>query len=635
MPRIFGFEFTFNRKSSMPASTSPIPTGTALSPVPPENKDGALNIQYGSGGGYYGYYLDLDGTIVDDFQLINRYREMQIIAEVDEAIDQIINEMVIQDAGRMPVTLNLDNVDESTLDKKLTIRIQAEFDNLLKMMNFHKDAYSVVRAWYIDGRLYQHLVVDEEHPEEGIQELRVVDPRCIRKVREVTRKRHQETQMDLVEVQREYFVYNPMGFVAPTNIAGQTGSTASMLQYNGVKITLDAIAFTPSGLYDSNKRTVLSWLHKAIKPLNLMRMMEDSCVIYRVARAPERRVFYIDVGNLPKGKAEQYLYDIMQKYRNKLVYDVATGDVRDDRKFMSIMEDFWLPRREGGKGTEIVTLPAGQNLSEMEDVDYFRRKLYRALGLPPSRIDQGTGFNLGRASEISRDELRFGKFIHRLQVQFNTLFDQILEKQLRLKGVLTEQEWYRIKDSIRYDWQQDSYFEELKGQEMWTSRLNMLNQMDPYINKYFSTKWVTRNVLKFNDDEWAAIAEDFDGTAPVPDGEGGFTSVDDAGVPEDDAKKNPTFPNDLDDDADEVLASTNDETDDTDMHPAFGVDLKNDEKDENDEKKDKVKDEKDVTAPEEDADTDEEEKAEPEKDDQGFAKKKKAPFPKKNKSFPK
>jgi hypothetical protein len=341
---------------------------------------------------------------------------MQHVAEVDEAIDQIINEMVIQDAGRMPVSLNLDNVVD--LDEKTKIRVQAEFDGLLKQMHFHKDAYAVVRQWYVDGRLYYHLVVDESNPTEGIQELRLIDPRCIRKVREVVRKRHPETQMDIVEVQREYYAFNPMGFVQPTGRERRRQSI--MLQYNRRRMTKDSVAFCPSGLYDSNKRTVLSWLHKAIKPLNLMRMMEDSCVIYRVSRAPERRVFYIDVGNLPKPKAEQYLYDIMQKYRNKLVYDVATGDIRDDRKFMSIMEDFWLPRREGGKGTEITTLPAGQNLSEMEDVDYFRRKLYRALNLPPSRIDRVQGFNLGRASEISRDELRFIKFIHRMQAQFNT-----------------------------------------------------------------------------------------------------------------------------------------------------------------------------------------------------------------------
>lgn len=515
--RLFGFEFLrHDVEKEDPLSTRP--TGTKLSPVPPDNQDGALNIQYGAGGGYYGYYLDLDGTIVDDFQLINRYREMQVIAEVDEAIDQIINEMVIQDAGRMPVSINMDNVLD--LDEQTKLRIQAEFDGLLKQLHFHKDAYSVVRQWYIDGRIYYHLIVDEKDPEAGIQELRIVDPRCIRKVREVSRKRHDETQMDLVEVQREYFVYNPMGFVAPTTIAGQTGAQASMLQYNGVKITKDSIAFCPSGLYDSNKRTVLSWLHKAIKPLNLMRMMEDSCVIYRVSRAPERRVFYIDVGNLPKQKAEQYLYDIMQKYRNKLVYDATTGDIRDDRKFMSIMEDFWLPRREGGKGTEIVTLPAGQNLSEMEDVDYFRRKLYRALGLPPSRIDPGSGFNLGRASEISRDELRFSKYIHRMQVQFNTLFDQLLEKQLRLKNVLTEAEWNRVKDGFKYTWQLDSYFEELKGQEMWTSRLNLLMQVEPYINKFFSEPWVVRNILKFTDDEWEAIREEFAKDPALFDGDG-------------------------------------------------------------------------------------------------------------------
>lgn len=508
--RLFGFDFNdLRRKREQESQKSPVPSGTAHSPVPPENQDGALNVQYGGGGGYYGYYLDLDGTVADDFQLINRYREMQHVAEVDEAIDQIINEMVIQDDARMPVMANLDNVTD--FDEKTKIRIQAEFDGLLKQLRFHKDAYSAIRQWYVDGRIYYHLVVDEKDPKRGIQELRLIDPRCIKKIREVQRKRHQESQVDIIEVLREYYVYNPIGFISPSGAgSASVSTTASMLQYNGIKLTQESVAFVPSGLYDSTKKTVLSWMHKAIKPLNLLRMMEDSCVVYRIARAPERRVFYIDVGNLPKQKAEQYLYDIMQKYRNKMVYDVNTGEMRDDRKFMSIMEDFWLPRREGGKGTEITTLPAGQNLSEMEDVDYFRRKLYRALNLPPSRIDQGTGFNLGRASEISRDELRFIKFIHRLQVQFSTLFDILLERQLRLKNILTESEWARIKDNIEYEWQQDSYFEELKNQEIWTSRLTLLAQIEPYINKFFSSKWVTRNILKFGDDEWAAIHEEFD-----------------------------------------------------------------------------------------------------------------------------
>lgn len=509
--KLFGFQFDFNQKSTGNSSIQSIrPTGTALSPVPPENQEGAINIAYGGGGGHYGYYLDLDGAVVDDFSLINRYRDMQFVAEVDEAIDQIINEVVIQDAGRMPVSLDLDYVD--SLDEKLKIRIQAEFDSLLKQMNFHKDAYSLVREWYVDGRLYYYIIVDEASPERGILELRKVDPRTIRKIREVTRKRHEETQMDIVEVQREYYVYNPVGMTtAPGQQQPTGGAGAAMLQYNGTKIASDSIAFVPSGLYDQNKKTVLSWLHKAIKPLNLMRMMEDACVIYRIARAPERRVFYIDVGNLPKNKAEEYLNATMAKYRNKLVYDVNSGEMRDDRKFMSIMEDFWLPRREGGKGTEITTLPAGQNLSEMEDVDYFRRKLYRALNLPPSRVDQGTGLSVGtgRSTEISRDELRFNKFVHRLQVQFSTLFDQLLEKQLRLKNILSERDWYRIKDNIRYTWQTDSYFEELKSQDMWTSRLNLVALVDPYLNKYFSEDWVSREVLKFTEDERASMREEF------------------------------------------------------------------------------------------------------------------------------
>jgi len=517
VPALFGFEFNFNRTSSAPTTSLTKPTSNTISFVPPDNQDGALNVQFGSAGGYFGYYLDLDGSVVDDFQLINRYREMQIIAEVDEAIDQIINEIVVQDTDRLPVSLNLDFAD---LEAPIKARVHAEFINILKMMNFHKDAYTVLRQWYIDGRLYVHLMVDESAPKSGIQEVRIVDPRTIRKVREVARKRHQETQFDIVEVVREYYVFNPMGFVSPNGGQGMSTSAAGM-QTGGIRVASDAVAFCPSGLYDSNKKSVLSWLHKAIKPLNLLRMIEDSSVIYRVSRAPERRVFYIDVGNLPTQKAEQYLYSIMQKYRNKLVYDVATGEIRDDRKFMSMLEDFWLPRKEGGKGTEITTLPGGQNLGEMEDVEYFRRKLYRALGLPPSRIDQGQGFNLGRASEITRDELRFNKFIHRLQTQFGHLFDQILERQLRLKNIMTEREWYDVKDSIRYTWQQDSYFEELKMNEIMTTRLNLVSQIDPFVGRYYSEQFVKREILKLTEDEIVQIAEDNRESPPqVPPGMG-------------------------------------------------------------------------------------------------------------------
>lgn len=522
--RFFGWEFDSDSRSSNAATFTTKPTGTALSPIPPENQDGSMSIQFGASGGAYGYYIDLDNAVTDDFQLINRYRDMQYVAEVDEAIDQIINEIVIQEGGRMPVSLDMDYVTD--LEDEVKIRIQAEFDSILKQMNFHKDAYTVIRQWYIDGRIYYYCIVDEERPEDGIAELRLVDPRCIKKVREVTRKRHEETGADIIEVQREYYVYSPMGWQTPNQasspgVAG--GVSPSMLQYNGTKLTLDSVAFCPSGLYDSTRKTVLSWLHKAIKPMNLLRMMEDSCVIYRISRAPERRVFYIDVGNLPKQKAEQYLNDMMLKYRNKLVYNMDTGEIRDDRKFMSIMEDFWLPRKEGNKGTEITTLPAGQNLSEMEDVDYFRRKLYRALGIPPSRIDSGEGFSLGRSSEISRDELRFNKFIHRLQAQFNSIFDNILEKQLRLKHILTEQEWYRIKDNMRYTWQTDSYFEELKSNEMWTARLGLVQLTDPYLNKFFSEKWVMREILKMTEDEIATMREEMDEAGP----EGGPTGGDD------------------------------------------------------------------------------------------------------------
>lgn len=563
--KLFGFEFLRQNDDDRESPQSPIPSGTKLSPIPPDNRDGALNVQYGAGGGYYGYYLDLDGTTVDDFQTIQRYREMSFMAECDEAIDQIINELVIQDNGRMPVSLDLDDVVD--LDESVKVRIQAEFDGLLKQMQFHKDAYSVVRQWYIDGRLYYHLVVDEKDTEAGIQELRLIDPRCIKPVREVVRKRHPETQADIIEVQQEYYAFNPMGHMAPQ--AGMSSGSASAMMYNNsTRLTKDSVVFCPSGLYDSSKRVVLSWLHKAIKPLNLLRMMEDSCVIYRVSRAPERRVFYIDVGSLPKAKAEAYLEDIMKKYRNKLVYDVNTGEIRDDRKFMSIMEDFWMPRREGGKGTQIETLPAGQNLSEMDDVDYFRRKLYHALNLPPSRIDPGAGFNLGRASEISRDELRFSKFIHRLQVQFSTVFDQLLERQLRLKIILTESEWQRVKDNIKYTWQLDSYFEELKTQEMWTSRLNLLGMMEPYMNRFFSEPWVVRTILKFTDDEWAAIREDFTADPSLFTGPDEEPELDENGEPIDpemDENGDPIPTGDpLDAEADSILKTTSDDA------PPFG-----------------------------------------------------------------
>lgn len=527
MAKLFGWELIRSGEKDLHGRSTELKDGP-ISFVPPDDRDGALNVQFG-GGGYYGFALDVDISVVDDFSLINRYREMQLVAEVDEAIDQIINEIVIQDAARMPVSINLDVIEDDIIKEDIKARIRAEFDSILKLMNMHKDAYSIVRQWYVDGRLFYHLIIDDENAKKGIQELRSIDPRCIRKIREVQRKRHPETQAEILEVQREYYTFNPMGFVAPANGSGASITNVGMMQQNGIRITKESIAFVPSGLYDSNKKSVLSWLHKAIKPLNLMRMMEDSCVIYRVSRAPERRVFYVDTGSLPKIKAEQYLNDMMQKYRNKLVYDHTSGEIRDDRKFMSIMEDFWMPRREGGKGTEITTLPGGQNLSEMEDVDYFRRKLYRALNLPPSRIDAGAGFNLGRASEISRDELRFSKFIHRLQTQFTTLFDQILEQQLRLKGVITESEWHTIKDNIRYEWQKDSYFEELKSQEMWTSRLTLLQQAEPYIGRFFPESWINREVLKFTDDEVAAMREEMEESKASLDGIGGDDMSDDEG----------------------------------------------------------------------------------------------------------
>jgi hypothetical protein len=453
---------------------------------PPSNDDGALTI---TSAAYYGTYVDLDGTAKNEVELISRYREMAMQPEIESAIDDIVNEAIVQDDTGKIIEIVLDELQQPEKIKKA---IKAEFNQILRMLNYKNMAQDIFRRYYIDGRMYYHIIIDRENPTAGIKELRYIDPRKLRKVREMKKQKDPRTGADVMTVVNEYYIYN------------DKVSTGSAQNFGpiGVRITTDSIISVVSGLMDSRRAVVLSYLHKAIKPLNQLRMIEDATVIYRISRAPERRIFYIDVGNLPKLKAEQYLRDIMVKYKNKLVYDANTGEVRDDRKFMSMMEDFWLPRREGGKGTEITTLPGGQNLGELEDVKYFQKKLYASLNVPVSRLNpEQNGFSLGRSSEITRDELKFSKFVDRQRNKFSDLFDQALRVQCVLKGICTAEEWEVFKENIHFDYIKDNNFSELKEAELITNRLQVLASVDPYTGRYFSDAWIQRNVLRMNDDE--------------------------------------------------------------------------------------------------------------------------------------
>ena len=453
---------------------------------PPTNDDGALTI---TSAAYYGTYVDLDGTAKNEVELISRYREMAMQPEIESAIDDIVNEAICQDDDGKIIDIVLDNLNESEKIKKA---IRAEFQTILKLLNYNNMAQDIFRRYYIDGKMYYHIIIDRENPTQGIKELRYIDPRKLRKVREIKKKKDERTGVDVMDVINEYYIYNDKVTTGASSNFGPVG----------VRITTDSIISVVSGLMDSRRAVVLSYLHKAIKPLNQLRMIEDATVIYRISRAPERRIFYIDVGNLPKLKAEQYLRDIMVKYKNKLVYDANTGEVRDDRKFLSMMEDFWLPRREGGKGTEITTLPGGQNLGELEDVKYFEKKLYKSLNVPVSRLDPNqSGFSLGRVGEITRDELKFAKFVARMRNKFSDLFHQALRVQLVLKGVCTDEEWKQFKEHVHYNFIKDNNFSELKDAELMTQRLQLLQSVDPYTGRYFSQAWIQRNVLRLNDDE--------------------------------------------------------------------------------------------------------------------------------------
>jgi hypothetical protein len=467
---------------------------TQQSFTPPQNDDGALTI---TSAAYYGTYVDLDGTAKNEVELISRYREMAMQPEIESAIDDIVNEAICQDDDGTTIKIVLDKLKQP---EKIKNAIKAEFETILKLLNYNNMAVDIFRRYYVDGRLYYHILVDKTNPLDGIKELRYIDPRKIRKVREIKKRKDERTGAEIMDVINEYYIYNDKVVTGSSSNYGPVG----------VRITTDSIIAVVSGLMDSRRAVVLSYLHKAIKPLNQLRMIEDATVIYRISRAPERRIFYIDVGNLPKQKAEQYLRDIMVKYKNKLVYDANTGEVRDDRKFMSMMEDFWLPRREGGKGTEISTLPGGQNLGELEDVKYFEKKLYKSLNVPISRLEPNQGFSIGRVAEVTRDELKFSKFVDRLRNKFAELFDRALRVQCVLKGICTDEEWDSFKEQIYFDFIQDNNFTEMKDAELMKERLGLLMQIDPYTGRYYSQAWVQRNVLRMTDDDIKEMQEEID-----------------------------------------------------------------------------------------------------------------------------
>ena len=453
----------------------------------PSPDDGTTTI---SAGGYFGQYLDMEVTAKNDTDLIKRYREVAQHPECDMAIEDIINEVIVSDERDTSVSLSLDKL---SISDNIKTKIRDEFEEVMKLLNFDEKGHDIFKRFYIDGRIYFHKVIDPTSPRKGLTELRYIDPRKIKKVREVRKKRDSKSKgIEVIETSAEWFVYNEKGMTSANSNAG-------------IKISTDSITYVTSGIIDQTKNMVLGHLHKAIKPVNQLRMIEDAVVIYRIVRAPERRIFYVDVGNLPKIKAEQYLRDVMARYRNKLVYDASTGEIRDDRKHMSMLEDFWLPRREGAKGTEVSTLAGGQNLGEISDVVYFQKKLYKALNVPISRMESEAGFNLGRAAEISRDELKFTKFVARLRKRFTQMFNDILKTQLVLKGVMTIEDWSNIKEHIQYSFLKDGYFAELKNAEIMRERINLAEQISPHVGKYFSVEYIRKNVLRQTDEDIAEI----------------------------------------------------------------------------------------------------------------------------------
>jgi hypothetical protein len=492
MAKLFGF--SIDDSDNTPDSV--------VSPVPRSNEDG---VDYFVQSGFYGQYVDIEGVYRTEYDLIKRYREMSLHPECDGAIEDVVNEGIVSDLYDSPVEIELSNVNATD---KLKDKIREEFKHIKEMMDFDKKSHEIFKNWYVDGRLYYIKVIDTKRPQDGIQEIRYVDPMKMKFVRQEKGTNNKgklpldplagngTKKAEYPEID-EYYIYSPKPNYPTTMYSTAAGAGGK----GQIKIAKDSVCHVTSGLFDRNKGTCLSYLHKAIKALNQLRMIEDSLVIYRLSRAPERRIFYIDVGNLPKVKAEQYLKEVMSRYRNKLVYDANTGEVRDDRKFMSMMEDFWLPRREGGRGTEITTLPGGQNLGELTDIEYFQKKLYRALGVPESRIASDGGFNLGRSSEILRDELKFAKFVGRLRKRFGNLFSNLLKTQLILKNIITPEDWDSLSDHIQYDFLYDNQFAELKESELMNERLGTLATIEPYIGKYFSNHYVRTKVLRQTDQE--------------------------------------------------------------------------------------------------------------------------------------
>jgi hypothetical protein len=484
MAQLFGFEIKRKEQDKEDAKKQSF--------VAPLEDDGSSYVQ--AGGGHFGQYIDLSGTegAKNEADLIRRYRDIAMHPECDAAIEDIINESIVSDTKSAPIDIVTDDLDLPDNVKKL---IRQEFENVVELLQFNHYGHETFRKWYVDGRLFYHIIVDEKSPKKGILELRPIDPTRIRKVKEIEEEKDPKTGAQIIKSVQEYYLYQ---------------DTSMSKSNSGLKISKDAIQYTTSGLLDTGRKNVLSYLHKAIKPVNQLRMMEDSLVIYRLSRAPERRIFYIDVGNLPKGKSEEYLRSIMNQYRNKLVYDASTGEIKDDRKHMSMLEDFWLPRREGGRGTEITTLPGGENLGQIDDIFYFQKKLYRSLNVPVNRLEQEAQFSLGRSTEISRDEVKFQKFINRLRKKFSWLFLDLLKTQLLLKGIITESDWRSIRENIAVDFIRDSYFSELKEAEIIRERLELLAQLDEYVGNYYSKEWVQKNILRQSDEDIDMMTKQID-----------------------------------------------------------------------------------------------------------------------------
>ena len=471
--QLFGFEIKRKQGQELPSVVPPSPIDT-----------GSTVVNTGvNAGGHYGMVMDLEGTIKNENDLIRRYREVSQYSDCDGAIEDIVNEAIVADEEKRSVELEL---DELKVSASIKTKIKEEFNNVLRILKFDERAHELFRSWYIDGRLYYQILIDENNIKQGIVELRYIDPRKIRRIKNIKKERNKQG-VDVVKEIEEYYLYNDKGITEQTT--------------HGVKLALDSVVYVPSGYVDPNTGMAMSYLHKAIKPVNQLKMIEDSLVIYRISRAPERRIFYVDVGNLPKLKAEQYVTDIMNKFRNKIVYDATTGETRDDRRHLSMMEDFWMPRREGGKGTEITTLPGGQNLGEIQDIEYFQGKLFHSLNVPISRLQQSSGFSIGRSQEITRDEVKFNKFIVRLRKKFNALFSHALRVQLICKGIIRPDEWDDLRVNIKYDYIEDNNYAELRDSEIMQARMGLLQIVDPFVGKYYSQDWVKKNILRLDDKE--------------------------------------------------------------------------------------------------------------------------------------